>query len=515
MEKKNMDYLKFSHNRAILDLLEPNDSIIFSCKLIKINHRGRNQERFMLITKKYIHNIKKKKLRRKTLINDICAITKSSIKKNNQFVIHVSGDHDYYYESNMRDIIMKVLNEQYFNIRKKNITIYSVPEMKLKNYVVTSHKKVENLDKLPDNKYKLENPEFNLSLIAPNTNEDVSVDFFKSTLIYLANPEMEYLPSDFNIIQQLSKFENESKYYILNTVTNESYILKVIQGNSLLSIDEVTAESITKEASINIGNPFVLQLDYAYKTPTSLYIIHSYNEVTNLDEELKKQKRMNERKARFYGFQIALGLNHIHSKGMIYGILSPENVLIGSDNYVCLDDFGTYRFMSLANKSLYLSSIIQTHPEIQQFIPIEYFFRKESTLAGDRWKFGILMYKLSIGVTSFYTANMKAYEEIVKSRPLKFPISLEFFILLSESVKNLLRDLLNKDEKERLKESAVNHEFFKKDIWTKEELMKKEIDKKYLFLTENKNSLNQIPIEAITYMYPPEDEIIRIIEKFD
>jgi len=42
----------------------------------------------------------------------------------------------------------------------------------------------------------------------------------------------------------------------------------------------------------------------------------------------------------FYGAQVALMFEYIHSKNVIYRDLKPENLLIADDGYLKLTDFG-------------------------------------------------------------------------------------------------------------------------------------------------------------------------------
>ena len=56
--------------------------------------------------------------------------------------------------------------------------------------------------------------------------------------------------------------------------------------------------------------------------------------------QLKKVKRMTEEQAKFYFLEIMIGLDHLHSKNIIYRDLKPENLLIGSDGHIRIADFG-------------------------------------------------------------------------------------------------------------------------------------------------------------------------------
>ncbi len=60
-------------------------------------------------------------------------------------------------------------------------------------------------------------------------------------------------------------------------------------------------------------------------------------------KHLVESKRFSEERAKFYTAQIAIALGYLHNSKVIYRDLKPENVLIGSDGYVMMADFGLAR----------------------------------------------------------------------------------------------------------------------------------------------------------------------------
>ena len=55
---------------------------------------------------------------------------------------------------------------------------------------------------------------------------------------------------------------------------------------------------------------------------------------------LKRRKRFTEHEVQFFVAQIILGLQFQHSKGIIYQDQKPENILLNSNGYIKLADFG-------------------------------------------------------------------------------------------------------------------------------------------------------------------------------
>lgn len=53
--------------------------------------------------------------------------------------------------------------------------------------------------------------------------------------------------------------------------------------------------------------------------------------------------------ARFYGAEMLMALEHMHSKGIIHRDLKPENVLLSSTMHVKICDFGTAKLLGSTN----------------------------------------------------------------------------------------------------------------------------------------------------------------------
>lgn len=84
-----MDHLNFRNEALVMNQLEPNEHIVFSCKVLKYNRFGIKQERYLLLTTKKIVNVKKTEFQRKIAIELFKALTKSTEKSNMEFVLHV------------------------------------------------------------------------------------------------------------------------------------------------------------------------------------------------------------------------------------------------------------------------------------------------------------------------------------------------------------------------------------------------------------------------------------------
>jgi serine/threonine protein kinase len=83
-----------------------------------------------------------------------------------------------------------------------------------------------------------------------------------------------------------------------------------------------------------------VKLAFAFQTKSKVYMLMDFINGGELFFHLRKEKKFDEHRAKFYIAEIVLALDHLHKLGIIYRDLKPENVLIGVDGHIKLTDFG-------------------------------------------------------------------------------------------------------------------------------------------------------------------------------
>jgi hypothetical protein len=69
--------------------------------------------------------------------------------KKKEFTLHLPETYDYRFISDKREIIIKVLQQSYADIAKKNLAIYDIPEKNLKGFTTTEKDKKRNVERYP------------------------------------------------------------------------------------------------------------------------------------------------------------------------------------------------------------------------------------------------------------------------------------------------------------------------------------------------------------------------------
>ena len=119
-----------------------------------------------------------------------------------------------------------------------------------------------------------------------------------------------------------------------------TYAMKVLQKDMIVKhrmVPHTKAEKCILEIS---SHPFVVKMHYAFQTRRQLVFILDFLTGGELFFHLVNEQRFSEERAKFYAVEIALALEHLHSKNIIYRDLKPENLVLDCDGHVCLTDFG-------------------------------------------------------------------------------------------------------------------------------------------------------------------------------
>lgn len=116
--------------------------------------------------------------------------------------------------------------------------------------------------------------------------------------------------------------------------------MKAIKKTKVVDIAFAKSTLQERKVLLELEHPFILKLHYAFKTRQTLYMIFDYASGGDLFFHIKKRGNLTEKEVQFYGAQMLLGLEYLHSKNVLYRDLKPENILLDGLGNIRLADFG-------------------------------------------------------------------------------------------------------------------------------------------------------------------------------
>ena len=240
------------------------------------------------------------------------------------------------------------------------------------------------------------------------------------------------------------------------------YALKVLRKEDVLQRKQIAHTIAERDIMSIVKHPYVSSLIYAFHSREKLYMVTEFCDGGELFFHLKKFKRFTEPVVQFYVAQIALAIEYLHSKMIIFRDLKPENVLLDSRGNCKLTDFGlskllrsgTDRAETFCGTPEYLAPEMVLHRK--QMSGYDYLV--------DWWSLGILTFEMLTGWPPFFEKNFERLCEKILSRQPRFPSKLP----MSDAVKDIIRGLLNKNFAERTNkiEKLMKSKWMKNMPWS-------------------------------------------------
>ena len=90
-------------------------------------------------------------------------------------------------------------------------------------------------------------------------------------------------------------------------------------------------------------NPFIIGLLDAYTDVRNTYLMLEYGPCGTVLDHVQRTNGLRFNDALFYYSNIILGLEFLHTQGIIHRDIKTDNVLVGADGYAMITDFGMAR----------------------------------------------------------------------------------------------------------------------------------------------------------------------------
>lgn len=152
-------------------------------------------------------------------------------------------------------------------------------------------------------------------------------------------------------------------------------------------------ESLLNEVRIlkSLNHPFIVKVYNTFHDKNHLYLKMEYAEGGDLMKFLKTESIYSEKWIIFILAQVVLSLEYLHSRNIVYRDIKPENILLTSNGYIKMADFGLSKDLTSTNDTT------KTFCGTPEFMSPEILRGEEYGLSVDMWSFGVLMYEIYFG----------------------------------------------------------------------------------------------------------------------
>jgi serine/threonine protein kinase len=225
----------------------------------------------------------------------------------------------------------------------------------------------------------------------------------------------------------LARYRAAPKYFALKK-------LRKIDVIRLKQVDHVHHE---RALLSRLNHPFIVKLYTSLQDSRHLYMLLEYAPGGELFHYLRRAGRLCLDAARFYLAELVLAIEHLHTFGIAYRDLKPENLLLDSDGHLKLADFGFAKILP--------DDLTWTLCGTPEYLAPEIILGKGYGTSVDWWALGILLYEMLTGNPPFIgDTPTQVYERTLRGR-VHFPGH-----LLNKAAVDLLSGLLTLDVSKRL-----------------------------------------------------------------
>jgi serine/threonine protein kinase len=116
---------------------------------------------------------------------------------------------------------------------------------------------------------------------------------------------------------------------------------------------------------------------------------------------LSRAHTFTEERTKFYAAELVLALEHLHSMGVIYRDMKPENIMLGGDGHIKITDFG------LSKVDVKEGQKTNTFCGTPEYLAPEIYLNRGHNQTADWYSLGAIIYQMLSGKAPFYSRDKK------------------------------------------------------------------------------------------------------------
>jgi serine/threonine protein kinase len=244
--------------------------------------------------------------------------------------------------------------------------------------------------------------------------------------------------ADFRLVRVLGQGGFGQVLEVVKRDCGKRYAMKVMHKEMMRrSLGSSWQRKIGLERDLlaSLDHPFLVNLKYAFQNTEFLVLVMDLVRSNDLSEFVLGKRRLARPQVKWIIMEVLAVMRYLHSKGVLYRDLKPENLLIDADGHIRLIDMGLAARISERNplRKSRVGTDIYMAPEVR--------WVKERKVgygvACDWYTVGVLTYELSTGHTPFVINDDP--DPPYREHPFG-----------DEAMEDFVKQLLEKDSRKRL-----------------------------------------------------------------
>ena len=173
--------------------------------------------------------------------------------------------------------------------------------------------------------------------------------------------------------------------------------MKILSKNRIKSQNLLKYAMAERNVLSLTNHPFIVKLNFAFQTTNKLFLILDYCPNGDLARQLFNEKRFTEERAKFYICEVALALQDLHKRDIIFRDLKPDTVVLDEAGHAKLTDFG------LSKAGVYEANCAKSFCGSIAYLAPEMINRTGHGKAVDWYLLGVLFYEMLVGIPPYFT----------------------------------------------------------------------------------------------------------------